>query len=118
MVDVDHAEMTGLGRVDKNGGESDVGAGIAMLPHHQAVVHLIYMVAGENEDELGFLAANGVDVLIDGVGGSHVPVLADALHRRKNFDELADLASHETPAFADVAVERERLVLGENVDAT
>ena len=87
-----------------------------MLLQHQPVVHLVDVVAGQDEDVLGLLAANGVDVLIDGVGGAQVPVLADALHGRQNLDELAQVAGHDVPALADVAVQRQGLVLGEDVD--
>ena len=83
----------------------------------QRVVHLVDVVAGEDEDVLRLLGADGVDVLEDGVGGALVPGLGDALHGGKNFDELAELIGDDrAPAFADVAIERERLVLGEDVD--
>ena len=66
---------------------------------------------------LGLLGADGVDVLVDGVGGALVPGLGDALHGGEDLDELAELVGDDgPPAFADVAVERERLVLGEDVD--
>src|SRR5208283_2910972 len=48
---------------------------------------------------------------------SHVPVLADALHGRQNFDELADFAAKNVPALADLPIQRKRLVLGEDIDA-
>ena len=86
---------------------------------HPAVVHLVDVVAGENEDVPRLLGADGIDVLVDGVGGAGVPVLADALHGRKDLDELAEfIGDHRPPAFADVAIEGERLVLGKDVDAT
>ncbi len=87
-----------------------------MLLEHELVVHLVDVVAGEKKDVLGTLAADGVDVLVDGIGGSLVPVLADALHGRQNFDELPKLAGDDLPGLADVAIEGERLVLGEDVD--
>ena len=88
-----------------------------MLLEHAAVVHLVDVVAGEDEDVLGLLGADGVDVLVDGVGGALVPGLGDALHGRKNLDELAEFVGDDrAPALADVAIERERLVLGEDVD--
>ena len=68
------------------------------------------------KDVLGTLAADGIDVLVDGIGGSLVPVLADALHGRKDFDELAEFAGDDLPGLADMAIEGERLVLGEDVD--
>jgi hypothetical protein len=75
------------------------------------------VVAGEDEDVLGLLGADGVDVLVDGVGGALVPGFGDALHGREDLDELAEfVGDHRAPALADVAVERERLVLGEDVD--
>ena len=83
----------------------------------QRVVHLVDVVAGEDEDVLRLFGADGVDVLVDGVGGALVPGLGDALHGREDLDELAELAGDDgAPAFADVAVEGERLVLGEDVD--
>ena len=84
---------------------------------HAGVVHLVDVVAGEDEDVLGLFGADGVDVLVDGVGGALVPGLGDALHGREDLDELAELVGDDrAPALADVAVERERLVLGEDVD--
>ena len=92
---------------------------LVVLLEHEGVVHLVDVVAGEDEDVLGLLGADGVDVLVDGVGGAGVPVFADALHGGKDLEELAELVGDDwTPALADVAVEGERLVLGEDVDVT
>ena len=44
-------------------------------------------------------------------------MLADALLRRQNLDELAELFRHDVPAHPDVTVERERLVLRRDEDA-
>jgi hypothetical protein len=86
---------------------------------HQRVVHLVDVVAGEDEDMLRLLGADGVDVLEHGVGGALVPGLGDALHGRENLDELAEFTRYNrSPAFADVAVERQCLVLREDVDVT
>ncbi len=85
----------------------------------QGVVHLVDVVAGEDEDVAGLFGADGVDVLVDGVGGALVPGLGDALHGWEDLDELAEFVGDDgAPAFADVAVEGERLVLGEDVDVT
>ena len=115
-IDFDHAEARDFVGRDLDGGQRDVGGRVLVLLEHLAVVHLVDVVAGKNEDVLGLLGADGVDVLVNGVGGAHVPVVADALHGRQDLDELAQLAGHDVPAFADVAVERERLVLREDVD--
>jgi hypothetical protein len=88
-----------------------------VLLEHEGVVHLVDVVAGEDEDVLGLFRADGVDVLEDGVGGALVPGLGDALHGRKDLDELAEFRGDDgSPAFADVAIQREAFVLGEDVD--
>src|ERR1700677_853574 len=88
-----------------------------MLLQHATVVHLVDVVAGEDEDVFRLFGANGVDVLIDGVGGTGIPVLADALHGRKNFDEFAQFVGHDrSPSLANVAIERQRLVLRKDVN--
>jgi hypothetical protein len=68
---------------------------------------------------LGLLGADGIDVLIHSISGAHVPVGADALHGRQNLNELAELVrDHAGPAFTDVTVQRERLVLRKDVNAS
>ncbi len=115
--DLDDAEVGDLVGGDGEGGDGDVGAGVRVLLLHAGVVHLVDVVAGEDEDVLGLLGADGVDVLEDGVGGALVPALGDALHGGKDLDELTELGGDDrAPAFADVAVEREGFVLGEDVD--
>ena len=83
---------------------------------HQAVIHLVDVVAGEDQHVLGLLRPDRVNVLIHRVGGALVPLIAYPLHRRQHFDELSHLAAHDVPAFADVAVQRKRLVLGEDIN--
>ena len=88
-----------------------------MLLHHLAVIHFVDVIAGKNQHVLGLLGADGINVLVNRIGSALIPLIADALHGRKHFDELSHLAAQDVPAFADVAVQRQRLVLGENVDA-
>ena len=102
--------------VDFDGGHGDVGAGIHVLLQHLAVIHLVDVVAGKDDGVVGALAADGIDVLIDGVGGAQVPAGGDAHLRRQDFDEVAQ-AHQRRPALADVAVQAERLVLREDEDA-
>src|SRR5882672_12779546 len=66
---------------------------------------------------LGLFGADRINVLIDGVGCSHIPVVTYPFHRRQDLDELADFTAENVPSLADMPVERERLVLGEDVDA-
>ena len=92
-IDLHHAEMPGLGRIDQDGGKGDVGARVAVLPQHQVVIHFVDVVAGQDEHVLGLLGPDGVNVLVHRVGGAHVPVFADPLHGRQDLDELAHLAA-------------------------
>ena len=63
------------------------------------------------------LRTDGINVLVHRIGSALIPALADALHGRQNFNKLSHLARHDRPPFAYVAVQRQGLVLGENVDS-
>ena len=90
---------------------------LLVVLQHAAVVHLVDVVAAENDHVLRLFAADRVDVLVDRVRRPHVPVGAGALHRRQQLKELAQLLRHNAgPAFADVPVQRESLVLRQDVD--
>ena len=49
--------------------------------------------------------------MINRIGGTEIPVFADPLLWTQNFDELAKLVGDDAPSHADVAAERQRLVL-------
>ena len=117
LVRLDDAELPGGdGRIHFDGGNGDVRAGIDVLLEHLLVIHFVDVVAGKDEDVIGLLAADGIDVLINGVGRALIPMLRNAHLRRENFDEFAE--THEGgPAAPDVAVEAERFVLREDEDA-
>src|SRR5579862_8070676 len=87
-----------------------VSAGLHMALQHLLVIHFVNMVAGKNEDVAGLFAADGINVLVHGIGGALVPMLRNAHLRRKNFDEISQAHQHG-PAAANVAVEAERFVL-------
>ena len=81
--------------------------GLAVVRQHAAVVHLVDVIAGENDHVRGLLAPDRINILVDGVGGAHVPVGPGPLHRRHQLKELAQLLGHNArPAFADVPVQR------------
>ncbi len=93
------------------------GVVLVVVLQHPAVVHLVDVVAGKDDHVLRLLAADGIDVLVHSVCGAHVPVGAGALHGWQQLEELAQFLGHDAgPAFAHVPVERECLVLGEDVD--
>ena len=84
-----------------------------MLFKHAAVIHFIDVIAGQNENVFGAFAADGIDVLVHGVGGALIPLLGDAHLRGKNFDVFAE-PGERRPARANMAIEAEGFVLGEN----
>ena len=87
-----------------------------MLLQHQPVIHFVDVIARQNQHVLRLFRADRIDVLINRVRRSHVPVIADSLHGRQNLDELSHLPRQDVPALADVAVQRQRFVLGEDVN--
>ncbi len=93
-----------------------VASGIHVLLEHLLVVHLVDVVAGENDDVARVLASDRIDVLVHGIGRAQVPVRRDAHLRRQNFDELAE-TQQLRPALADVPVERKRFVLRQDEHA-
>src|SRR5260221_13990855 len=117
-VDVDDAKMAAFLWVGRQCSDRDVGGGILVLLKHAAIIHFVNVVAGEDDHVFGLLGTDGIDVLIYRVGGPHVPVLADPLHGWQDFDELADFTAKNVPAFADLTIQRESLVLREDIDAT
>ena len=66
---------------------------------------------------LGDSRIDGIEVLKHRIGRAQIPVLADALLRREDLDELAELLGDDVPPHPDVAVEGERLVLRGDEDA-
>ena len=57
-VHVDNAALIALLGVNLDGGESDVGSRVFVLLHHLAVVHLVDVIAAENQHALGFFRAD------------------------------------------------------------
>ena len=84
---------------------------------HGAVVHLIDVVAGEDQGGVGIVFGEEVEILQNGVGGAGIPVvLAAALIRLQEPD--AAVLAVEIPGFtdADVFVEAVGTILGEDAD--
>ena len=115
-IDLDDAELARRGMyADRQGADGQIGAAFDVALDQFGVVHLVDVVAGENDDVFRPFLLDGVDVLIDGVGGALVPVLVDALLRGHDLDELAQFAAEiALPAEVDVPIEAHRLVLGED----
>ena len=116
VVDLQHAEAARFFRRNLDHADGRRGAALAVERQHARVVHLVDVIAREDEQMARILAHDRVEVLVDGVGRAEIPVFADALLRAEDLDELAELVGHDAPAHADVAAERERLVLQRDED--
>ncbi len=107
-----------LGGGHLDAGDRDVGAGVHVLDEHALVVHLVDVVARENDEVLGRVAVDDVDVLEHRVGGARVPlVLGDALARGQDVEALVAHRLQEVPAALQVADQAVRLVLRGDRDA-
>src|SRR5450759_2980860 len=99
-------------------GNGHVGSVAAMGGHEWLVVHLVDVVAGEDQDRVSRRLLDDVEVLEDGVGRAAVP-LGDAPPGDVRLqDPNASVVAVEVPgpAHADVVVERSGIVLSQNDD--
>jgi hypothetical protein len=98
--------------------DGHVGARLDVLLKHQLVVHLVDVVAGENDDVLRAVAAEDADVLVDRVGGAEVPlVLRHPLAGGQDVEAFVPLDLEERPAALQVADQAVRHVLGSDGNA-
>jgi hypothetical protein len=107
----------GLRQRRLDAGHGDVGAAGRVLGQHHRVVHLVDMVAGEDQHLRGPRIPQQVEVLVDGVGGAAVPGLAQALLGRHHVHVLTQVRRQEAPAALDVADQALRLVLRQHGNA-
>ena len=117
FVGVHDAEAAGLFHGDGADGDGAVGLGFLVKAEHLGVIHLIDVVAGEDQHLIGVVPVNEANILINGVGRALVPsrTLAPGVGRQ---DADAAVGVVEVPglAVADVLIEFQRLVLGQNAD--
>ena len=116
LVGRQDAEAAGL--LDGDGHDGDRRIRIVGLvgADHRVVVHLVDVVARQHHDVFGRVAVDEADVLIDGVGRSRVPaaLIADVRGRRQAVGAARVGVQVPRRTVADVAVQHERLVLGQH----
>ena len=108
-------------RADRHGErrDGDIRTGVVVGGHKRAIVHLVDMVAGEDDDESRRGHLEGVDVLENRIGGAEIPTLVDALLRRENVEELAEVTTEiAVPTEHEVPIEAHGLVLREHLHPT
>ncbi len=89
-----------------------------MLLQHQFVVHLVDVVAGQDDHVFRRVALDDVDVLEHGVGGAFIPLrFGNALGGGQDVEAFISLRPEEVPAALHVADQRMGLVLRRDTDA-
>ena len=118
LVEGEDAHPRRLGQRHAADGDRHVGAVAAVGRHERLVVHLVDVVAGEDQDDVGRVVLDDVDVAQDGIGRAAVPLgeLAALDVRLEQLDPAAVAVEVPRPAEADVVVERARVVLGQDDD--
>ena len=98
-------------------GDGAVGITLLMEAEHGGIVHLVNMVAGQDQHVIRVIALDKGDVLIDRVGCALVPfgILALGIGRQ---DLHAAVRGVQTPrlAVSDVLIEFQRLILRQDAD--
>ena len=86
-----------------------------MAGQHVGIVHLVDVVAGEDDHVLGVVHIDEAQVLIDGVGGALVPGAAlGALVGGQDMDAAGGAVQVPGLAAADIAVQLQGAVLGQH----
>ncbi len=110
-IDLHDAEAGRFAQRHGNAADGEVRAALQVQTEHVAVIHLVDVVPGENQDVTRFLFLDAVNVLVDGVRRPLVPMLVDTLLRGEHFDVIAQVPAEKAPAGRDVAIQASRLVL-------
>ena len=98
--------------------DGDVGALLHVLREHLLVVHLVDVIARQDDDVFRRVALDDVDVLIHRVRRPGVPrPVRDALARGQDVEALVALVAEEVPAALQMPDQAVRLVLGGDADA-
>ena len=117
LIDGHDAEAAGLlprHGLDRNG---EIRAHELVEVEHQVVVHLVEMVAGEDDDVLRVVPVEKIDVVVNGVGGALVPFAAGLRGvRREDVHAAPGRVKIPRRARAEIPVEQRRLVLDQHAD--
>ncbi len=112
-----HAQRARVGERHVDAGDGHLRARIDVVLEHPAVVHLVDVVAGQDQHVPRGVAPKEIEVLVDGVRGALVPRRLDPLLRRQQLDEFVEAAVEEAPSALQVPDEALRLVLRADADA-
>src|SRR4029077_1534504 len=99
--------------------DSDIGTRLDVLHQHEFIVHLVNMIAGENDDELRCVALDDVYILCHRVRSTEVPfILGDTLRGWQDVEALIPLGPQEIPTLLHMSDQTVRLVLRRDTNAS
>ena len=118
VVDMHDAEGGGFAHRDLQASHGHVGVLLDVLHEHGLVVHLVDVIAGQDDDVFRRVALDDVDVLKHGVGRAGVPgAVRHALAGGQDVEALVAFQPEKIPAALQMADQAMRLVLGRDADA-
>jgi hypothetical protein len=110
-----HAEGAGLHPRHGQAADGDIGAGVDMLAQHHLVIHLVDVVARQDDRIFDAVAVDDVDVLRHRIGRAAIPVrLVHPLRRGQDVQVFVPFRPEEVPAALAMADQAVRLVLRRN----
>jgi len=109
-VSLDHPELVGERDRLADAGHGHTRAVGDVGVDHLPEVHAVHVVGADDHHDVGLLVADEVEALVDRVGRTREPALAEALLRGHRSDVGVEHAA-QTPGLRHVAVERMALVL-------
>ena len=68
-----------------------------MESQHVAVIHFVDMISGQNHYILGVVKPDKIDILINRIGGSGVPIITKAFLSGNAFDKLIKFRTQQLP---------------------
>ena len=111
-----HAELAGHLLLHRDRCDGHLRPLVHVEFEHFADVHSVNMVGAEDHHEMRIRLFNQIDVLINGVGGAAIPVLARGPHLRRNRDDEVLLQqAARLPAFAKMLQQALALELDQHV---
>ncbi|MCY1541055.1 hypothetical protein D9M68_767280 [compost metagenome] len=117
-VDMHHAKARRFHARHFEAPDGHVSARINVLTEHDFIVHLIDMVARQDDDIARAIVLDDVHVLEDRVGRAGIPhVFLDALARRQHVEALVSLGPQEIPAALQMPDQAVGLILGRHRNA-
>ena len=114
FVHLHDPEVGGVAGVDGDGGDGDIGAQFFVMVQHFHKIHLVELVARQDQDIVAVEGAEVAETLADGVGRSLVPGgVVGGLFRSQDIDK-GRAEGAEMVGILDMPVQRRGVELGQD----